>query len=84
MGRTWHKIRVDGYAYDLRSLAGDKHLRKRWTILTTDEVMVKHLSKKCPGGHDHKTIQGQETARSALYPLLMAAKVALVWCSACG
>lgn len=83
-GRQLYKCRVDGCAYGLRSRTGDMYLRKRWTILTTDKVMAEQLARKCPGGHEHKTIQGQDTARSAFYPLQMAAKVALVWCHACG
>ena len=78
-GRRVYKCRVDGCAYNLRNKAGTKHLLKRWTILTTDQRMVQHLGRRCPRNHTHAVIQSGETARSAFYPLEMAAKVAYVW-----
>jgi integrase len=42
LARPVYKCHVDGCAHGLRSLGGDKHLRKRWTNLTTDEVMAWH------------------------------------------
>ena len=79
LGRTVWRCRVDGCAYGMRTKKGDRYLLKRWTILTSDELMFKYLCKKCPKQHPHATIQGGETARSAYYPVDMAAVVALVW-----
>ena len=79
LGRTIQRCRVDGCSYGLKNKTGDKHLLKRWTILTSDEHMYTHLSRTCPKQHTHATIQGGDTAHSAYYPVGMAAMVALVW-----
>jgi len=81
-GRCIYKCHVHGCAYNLTTRSGKAHLRKRWTILTTDKEMFQRLARKCPGGHTHSAIQGSETSRSAFYPLEMAAMVAVVWARA--
>lgn len=71
--------RVDGCAYSLMNKAGTRHLKKQWTILTSDSAMHANLSKRCPRNHTHAIIDGRETSHSAFYPLLLAAKVVIVW-----
>ncbi len=74
-----YSCRVHGCMYGLRSSVTGRHLRKSWTILTSDRDMHLQLQRACPGHHAHDLIMGSQTKRSGFYPVAMAAQVVLVW-----
>ena len=76
---TLYRCRIDGCAYGLKNGTGTHFLRKPWLILTNDFTMYQTLNKRCPRNHPHVRIGGQETSRSAYYPIAMAATAVLVW-----
>ena len=78
-GKQVYECRVDGCAYGMRSRHSGHHLRKRWTIWTSDQDMFTKLGRRCKRNHIHTVIQGCETSSSAFYPRQMARKVSEVW-----
>ena len=80
IGVPWLACRVDGCNYGLRNQDDDTFIRKKWLIRTTDERFHKTFrAKVCPGNHQHCTIQGAETARSAYYPWRMVQAFTRFW-----
>ena len=47
-------------------------------IRTTDPAMQDQLHRLCPGTHTHELVQGQATARSAMYSPHLAMLIARV------
>ncbi len=76
------RVRLDGCMFGLRSVvAPHRLLWKRWTVLTTDQKMMRQWQVRylCNGEHNHAIIQGRDTARSAYYPPSMAFAIAAFW-----
>ena len=56
------------------------HLHKKWLIRTTDFLFHKNFKARCcPGNHAHARIEGQETSRTAYYPLHMVTSIMRHW-----
>ena len=60
---------LDLCQYGLVSVADGKPLKKGVSILTNNQVFAQELAVRCPGQHEHRPIQGRDTAASATYPL---------------
>ena len=59
---------LDMCQYQLTSAVDEQPLRKALSILTNNGVFADHIVKKCePGQHEHRPIQGKDTAHSATY-----------------
>ena len=66
---------VDLCAYGMRSRDGQEPLKKSVSLLTNSEPFAVDLSKQCSGDHEHRVVQGVETAHSAVYPTALATAV---------
>ena len=76
----WLPCRVDGCNYGMKNKHNTMFIKKKWLIYTTDEDFHKHFrAKVCPGGHNHATIEGDETSRTAYYPWKLVESIARVW-----
>ena len=60
--------RADLCSYGMKSLDGEALLKKPVSLLTNSAAFNENVQKVCTGDHDHRTIQGAETAHSATYP----------------
>lgn len=61
--------------FGVRSSDGQLPLKKPMSLLTNNSYVAQSLTSKCPGDHEHRAIQGRETAHSAAYPTAFAAAV---------
>ena len=83
-GQQIFEVVFEGCAFGLQDSSGDFFLRKKWRVLTNDPKL-QNVARRCPfqgrdaTGHQHKTIQGPETARSAFYPPQMCCALARHW-----
>ena len=59
-------------SFGLKSKDGQVALRKPIRLLATNDTFVEELGHFCPGDHEHRRIQGEDTAHSAAYPELFA------------
>ena len=59
---------LDLCQYGLTSVFEDTPLRKPLSLMTNNHHFAYHMTKKCDGGHEHRPIQGRDTAASAIYP----------------
>lgn len=73
----WKRARLDQCTTGLTGPQGDLHL-KPTMIRTTDPAMQDQLHRLCPGTHTHELVQGQATARSAMYSPHLAMLIARV------
>ena len=79
-GHAVHRVRIDGCMYGLRSKKKEGlHLKKSWTILTTDPTFGSACGRCCDGGHSHITIDGIDTAHSGFYVNAMGKAIAKHW-----
>ena len=84
MGHDILEVVFEGCAFGLRDSSGEYFLRKKWRVLTNDPGLPA-VARRCPfqgrdgPGHQHKTVQGAETARSAFYPPRMCRALARHW-----
>lgn len=62
-----HLCQTDLCTYGLESRDGIP-MKKGLTLLTNSGVFADDLTRRCDGSHDHQRVQGQETARTAIYP----------------
>lgn len=67
--------KADLCRYGLKSKNGKELLRKPISLLTNSLSFPENIEKTCPGDHDHRVIQGVETAHSAAYPTAFATAV---------
>ena len=76
----WQQCRIDGCRYDLKSIDGTGFIHKKWRINTTDEgFWSRFKAKTCCSIHQHVSITGQETSRSAFYPWKMVEAISRFW-----
>ena len=59
----------------MRSRDGQESLKKSVSLLTNSEPFAVGISKQCSGDHEHRVVQGVETAHSAAYPTALATAV---------
>ena len=62
---------LDLCQFGLVSCADGRPLRKPVSVLTNNHVFASELSQKCDGSHQHRAIQGRDTAASAGIPKLL-------------
>jgi hypothetical protein len=78
------EVVFEGCAFGLRDSSGQLFLRKRWRVMTNDPGLAA-VARRCPfqgrdgPAHQHKTIDGAETARSAFYPPQLCRALARHW-----
>ena len=64
---------VDLCQFGLKSLQDGRPLRKPLALLTNDQAFADGITQKCVGGeHEHRPIQGRDTAWTAVYPTAFA------------
>lgn len=64
---------VDLCQFGLKSLQDGRPLRKPLALLTNHQAFADGISQKCVGGeHEHRPIQGRDTAWTAVYPTAFA------------
>eukprot|EP00435_Cladocopium_sp_Y103_P068690 s358_g32.t1 len=61
-------FRTDLCQHGMLSLDGQQPLRKPIRLMTTHPAFEEEMGKRCSGDHEHRVVQGQETAHSAHYP----------------
>ena len=59
---------VDLCQFGLISLKNGKPLRKGVSLLTNNVAFAEALTTRCTGDHEHRAIEGKDTAASAHYP----------------
>jgi len=65
-----YSFNLDMCQFGLRSgLEGDKFLKKGTRLMATHIDFMEGLQRKCDGAHDHRLVQGSDTARSAHYSM---------------
>jgi hypothetical protein len=67
--------KADLCRFGLKSKNGKELLRKPISLLTNSLSFPEDIEKTCAGDHDHRVIQGVETAHSAAYPTAFATAV---------
>ena len=67
---------VDLCTFGLRSLQDGRPLRKPLALMTNDQAFADEISQRCQDpSHDHRPIQGRDTAWTAVYPTAFASAV---------
>eukprot|EP00435_Cladocopium_sp_Y103_P057946 s39_g20.t1 len=67
---------VDLCTFGLRSLQDGRPLRKPLALMTNDQAFTDEISQRCEDPqHDHRPIQGRDTAWTAVYPTAFATAV---------
>lgn len=64
---------LDMCQYQLTSCVDGSPLKKAVSLLTNNNVFADRMTRRCdPGEHEHRAIQGKDTAFSAAYPTAFA------------
>ena len=63
-----YSFRVDLRRFGLMSADGQELLKKPLRLMSTHPLFQEALAGSCEGGHEHRRIEGVETAHSANYP----------------
>jgi hypothetical protein len=64
---------VDLCQFGMISLQDGRPLKKPLALLTNDFCFAENITRPCEGGnHDHRPIQGRDTAWTAVYPTAFA------------
>jgi hypothetical protein len=72
------QVKVDGCSVGMRDEASDRPVLKKWLIATDAPLLANVLTPcRCSRDHEHATIQGGVTARTAFYSPEFAAKIML-------
>ena len=67
-----HLAKVDLCAYGMVSSDHAVPMRKPLSLLCNNGRFAEHITKLCDHSHEHQTVQGNETAKSAVYPTAFA------------
>lgn len=76
VGQTAIFSEVDMCTYGMKSLQDGAPLRKPLSLLTNNMVFAESMERKCEKGrHEHRRVQGKDTAWTAVYPTAFATAV---------
>ena len=73
---------LDLCQYGMSSMVDGAPLRKSISSLTNDSTFASSIEAKCDQSHEHRPIQGRDTAASAVYPPAFARAVFKALCQA--